>query len=285
MGARAYRSPTAAGIQWAEVVRRVTRESPSGTVLDDIYPCRDGISESAACVRFGGSRDICTEVFVAPNNNIWSVTPPRDAEEQDEYIYRDHANPSRQRSEAIRAYRSRIICDANKEIGSPGLSGKRCSERTSNIRFCEVVIAFSADDDDATHGRMHAVPLVGSITRRLCTMRRCANHFAESCNRGRVSHSDCVFKDLGFSSDCARMFNSAPVVGNRARYLQSGPRGRPKPGRSTTASPPEGSWSDPDTCQRASAYAVMMSESTYVPDDIVAQVVVHGPAHCPRTGL
>ena len=285
MGARAYRSPTAAGIQWAEVVRRVTRESPSGKVLDDIHPCRDGISESAACMRFGGSRDIRTDVFVASNHMLWSVTPPRDAEEQDENIYRDHANPSRRRSDAVSEYRSRMICKANEEVGSSGLSGRRCSERTSIVKFCEVVIAFSAVDDDTTHGRMHAIALVGSITRRLCTIRRCMNHYASSSSRVRGSHSDSILRDRYFSSDLARMSELSSAVGDRVHYLQSDSRGRPKTGRSTTSLPPNGSISDPRPCQCASAHTCTRVESSIAPECNLAQGIVHGLARCPSTGL
>ena len=63
-GARAYRSPAHAGINWREVERRVTVEVPSLLVIDDIRPRRDGISEASDCTSFGGSRDIKTDIYI-----------------------------------------------------------------------------------------------------------------------------------------------------------------------------------------------------------------------------
>jgi hypothetical protein len=61
-GARAYRALSAAGVAWSEVVYRTTRDTSSHEVLDDIHPVRDHIGEAAACTRFGGSRDIQTDI-------------------------------------------------------------------------------------------------------------------------------------------------------------------------------------------------------------------------------
>ena len=63
-GARAFRSPAHAGVDWGEVERRVTVEVPSLLVIDDIRPRRDGISEASACTSFGGSRDIRTDIYI-----------------------------------------------------------------------------------------------------------------------------------------------------------------------------------------------------------------------------
>ena len=62
-GDRALRSPKAAGVLWSGVARRVTRELPKLTIIYDIYPLRDGIEEAAACLHFGGSKDIQTDVY------------------------------------------------------------------------------------------------------------------------------------------------------------------------------------------------------------------------------
>ena len=63
-GARACRAPSAAGISWSEVVRRTTPDVSNREMLDDIDPVLDNIGEAAACNRFGGSRDIQTDIYV-----------------------------------------------------------------------------------------------------------------------------------------------------------------------------------------------------------------------------
>ena len=69
-GARAYRAPSVAGIAWSEVIRRTTRDASSHEVLDDIHPVRDSIGEAAACTRFGGSRDIQTDIYIDSDDHI-----------------------------------------------------------------------------------------------------------------------------------------------------------------------------------------------------------------------
>ena len=69
-GAYAYRAPSVAGIAWSEVIRRTTRDASSHEVLDDIHPVRDSIGEAAACTRFGGSRDIQTDIYIDSDDHI-----------------------------------------------------------------------------------------------------------------------------------------------------------------------------------------------------------------------
>ena len=69
-GARAFRSPRAAGVQWSEVARRTTREPPKFTVIDDIYPLRDGIEEATACPHIGGSKDIQTHIYTVSKRKL-----------------------------------------------------------------------------------------------------------------------------------------------------------------------------------------------------------------------
>ena len=75
-GARAFRSPRAAGIPWSEVARRVTRELPTLAVINDICPLEDGITEAAACVRIGGSKDIQTDVYTTRREDVVGDAQP-----------------------------------------------------------------------------------------------------------------------------------------------------------------------------------------------------------------
>ena len=75
-GAQAVRSPGSAGISWCEVARRITRRLPDVEEMEDIWPCRDQISEMSACGRFGGSTDIRTDVvLLAHTRSDWVRSP------------------------------------------------------------------------------------------------------------------------------------------------------------------------------------------------------------------
>ena len=69
-GARAFRSPRAAGVQWSEIAPRITRELPKLTVIDDIYSPRDGIEEAAVCWHIGGSKDIQTDIYTISTEEV-----------------------------------------------------------------------------------------------------------------------------------------------------------------------------------------------------------------------
>ena len=58
LGARAFRSPSSAGVRWLEVSKRITRRLPGLEIMQDIWPAGDGISEEATRSRSGGSSDI-----------------------------------------------------------------------------------------------------------------------------------------------------------------------------------------------------------------------------------
>ena len=68
-GARAYGAPSAAGLAWAEVDRRTTRDASSRDVLNGIQPVRDCIGKAAACTRFGGSRELQTDIDSDSDNH------------------------------------------------------------------------------------------------------------------------------------------------------------------------------------------------------------------------
>ena len=75
LSARAYRSPAGAGIRWAEIGRRTTRRLPGLELMEDIWPSRDGISETSACVKFGGSADIQTDITILAHTHTDWVGP------------------------------------------------------------------------------------------------------------------------------------------------------------------------------------------------------------------
>ena len=58
-------SPSAAGIAWTEVEARITIELPRRHVIDEVCQFLDGCTETAACGRLGGSRDIQTDVYLS----------------------------------------------------------------------------------------------------------------------------------------------------------------------------------------------------------------------------
>ena len=119
LGARAYRSPTLAGIRWEEVGRRITRRLPGREVMQDIWPSKDGISEESACSRFGGAADIITEVMLLPHTRsawvgISSAQRWCDEEDEDECGTdsdkgRTTIEHSQSRTDQIHEYRCRIL--------------------------------------------------------------------------------------------------------------------------------------------------------------------------------
>ena len=62
-GARAFRSPSCTGIIWEQIVRSTTVASPSGEVLQDLWPQKHKVSEVSACGNIGGAADIVVTVF------------------------------------------------------------------------------------------------------------------------------------------------------------------------------------------------------------------------------
>ena len=49
---------------WEEVARVVTRELPSMTIIDKLFPQRDNVLEKDACTHIGGSADIVVDVYL-----------------------------------------------------------------------------------------------------------------------------------------------------------------------------------------------------------------------------
>ena len=52
------------------MVRRVTSELHTLTVIDDIHPLRDRLQEAAACMRIGGSKDIQTDIYTSDSEEV-----------------------------------------------------------------------------------------------------------------------------------------------------------------------------------------------------------------------
>ena len=189
-GARAYRSPKAAGVQWSEVIRRTTRMLPDNSIIDDIHPQRDGIEEAAACTRIGGSKDIQTDVFTAETGEIAGDAQQRSPMNRG----RTQAASPAVRQPIIRSYRQQKIAVANRQLFRD-VSRDSSSNRASRVTFDTVVLAVEPVESE-TPGRLHAetiiysvahvdatIPIVRSRAGRLCSVRR----------RVRGSHSGAGF--------------------------------------------------------------------------------------------
>ena len=116
LGARAFRAPSVAGIQWNEVMRRVTRALPGPEIIEDVYPHRDRLTETECCAAFGGSRDIQTDVYVSKILKLCVPTSTCDI--------RTKASPSATRREDIDRRRSELI-RATKGCAEPAPDTKR----------------------------------------------------------------------------------------------------------------------------------------------------------------
>ena len=64
--ARAYRSPSSAGIPWGSVLRRTTSDTNTLETLQDLYPRISDVPEWQANALFDRPRDITVEVEVLP---------------------------------------------------------------------------------------------------------------------------------------------------------------------------------------------------------------------------
>ena len=146
LSARAYRSPTVAGISWEEVGRRITRRLPGLELMQDIWPSRDGISEESACSRFGGAADILTEITLLPHTrSAWVGAPSahRWCDEDMEDLCVADGNRSRttiehsqSRAAKIHEYRSRIL---SKQSHKQGRGATNPSSQESFVSFRDVV--------------------------------------------------------------------------------------------------------------------------------------------------
>jgi hypothetical protein len=190
-GARAYRAPSVAGIAWAELIRRTTRDASSHEVLDDIHPVRDSIGEAAARTRFGGSRDIQTDIYIDSDDHIDYDDTYADQTQQwnaqsmveDALLSSvagsratESAAPSANRRQVINTHRRAVIITANKALRNEA-SCPECRERSTSISFSAHVLAIESDED-TVHGRNHVVPLVFTRSLRsannLCATRLCS---------------------------------------------------------------------------------------------------------------
>ena len=241
---------------------QITREIPSGRVLDDIQPGRSGLSESSACLAFGGSRDIQTDVYVDYGNRQ-AIT--RDVEERPEIASRDSASPNPRRSVAIGEHRTRAIQTANGQAEFERLENQGCSRRASRISFNSIVIAYDADDGDAVHGRMHAIPLVGSF-QRSGALRRCSRVSAKPRRRVCVSHSGDILKVGIFGSQTAQCTNRFLSSGSRACTYRAARGGDQTIGLPTAWSPTTTSHRDVATvseCQHTDGRSPAMSPTAF----------------------
>ena len=111
--ARAFRSAAVAGIKWPEVIRRVTREVPSGIILEDLHPLKDKIEEDVACRPFGGSRDIQTDIYIQDRKDC----TPVDRWDATESTHNNtQAHPSQERSRVIAEYRGHALRKVNEAL-------------------------------------------------------------------------------------------------------------------------------------------------------------------------
>ena len=148
--ARAFRSPRRAGVLWSVVARRITRELPKLTDIDDIYPLRDGIEEAAACLHIGGSKDIQTDIYTISTEEVAG-----------DALHRSHSESGRTsavspaiRHHIISAYRYQKISAANRQLVSEVSSGLSFN-RAFKVTFDTIVLAIDPTDSDKP-GRMHA---------------------------------------------------------------------------------------------------------------------------------
>jgi hypothetical protein len=221
-GARAYRSPRAAGIPWSEVARRVTSDMQTQEVIDDIYPSRDGLQEAAMCMHIGGSRDIRTDIYTCDSEGVVGDArqhPPPEGRS------RIHAAPPASRQSIINSYRERQLTAANHQLVRE--RSLQCSSpRAITVAFDPCVLAIEPVDSDEP-GRLHVENLLGTIVR---------NRLSLLQHRRRVCHSD-AFCSSGPVTACANntysleSFTShwrSRILNCQACDFQSSLRGRPK---------------------------------------------------------
>ena len=111
--ARALRSPSSAGIPWSCIERIITHAAPSGRVIGEFHPSRDGTSEREACRKIGGCSDIVVTVHTTGtehargNDEITSRLNPQISN----FSGRGKAVhvPPQSRFEAIRVHRDRVL--------------------------------------------------------------------------------------------------------------------------------------------------------------------------------
>ena len=164
----------------------------------------------------------------------------------------DSASPSRHRSVVISEYRSRMIDIATRQAKSEGLQNSGHSQRVPRIKFNDIVIAYVASDDDTVHGRMQAVPLVGSF-KRTGALRRCSRCYDQPSRRACVPHSDDILAaDILNDSDtqCMISFPSSGVY--RACTYRAARGGDQNRGLLTSGSPTTTSHSDEPVSERQS---------------------------------
>ena len=88
-GARAFRSPCAAGVPWGRVLYRETRDSRSGEVLEALYPRKHGVSVEAANQLLESVTDLEVEIHFdcgacepAPRSVKWADLEETDGEDE-----------------------------------------------------------------------------------------------------------------------------------------------------------------------------------------------------------
>ena len=77
-GARAFRSPTLAGVNWSRVLCRITRDAATGEVLERLYPQASGVDEHTANSRLPRCTDLDVYVhFYDEDIRGRFISPPR----------------------------------------------------------------------------------------------------------------------------------------------------------------------------------------------------------------
>ena len=221
-GARAYRSPCAAGVPWSEVARRVTSELHTLTVIDDIYPLRDGLKEAAACMRIGGSKDIHTDIYTSHSEEIVGDALQRP---QPEGSGRAFAVPPASRQSTINIYRHQKISAANRQLVSEVSIGFS-SNRAFKVAFDTLVLAMDPTDTD-TPGLLHVENTLFPLSRsrlNLFKRRRCGTHSDVFClGKSAIAHND-NNSNLGL----LRNSRCTCTIPCQACDFQSSLRGRPR---------------------------------------------------------
>ena len=119
-------------------------------MINDICPLEDGITEAAACVRIGGSKDIQTDVYTTRREDVVGDAQPRPHPESG----RTSAASPASRQHIINNHRYQKISAANRQVARDVSSGPS-SNRAFRVTFDTVVLAIEPTSS-STPGRLHA---------------------------------------------------------------------------------------------------------------------------------
>ena len=221
-GARAYRSPRAAGVPWNKFARRVISELHTLAVIDDIYPLRDGLKESAACMRIGGSKDIQTDIYTSNSEEVVGDALQRP---QPEGSGRAFAVPPASRQSTTNSYRHQTFSAASRQLVSEVSIGFSFN-RASKVTFDTLVLAIDPTDSD-TPGRLYVENTLFPLSRsrlNLLKHRRCGTH----SDAFRLGKSAIAHDDNHYNQGMLRYGRCTCIIPCQACDFQSSLRGRPR---------------------------------------------------------